>query len=164
MKVRTNRDIVNSFFTYYQMHEPTGMHSCLDPQVEFSDLAFAKISGPEVRAMWHWFCVPYGSRKEPVHVPSFFIVDEEGDHVRAEYQVKYSLGPRHLVDYSIQTDLTLKDGKIVRQIDRLMISNYQFARMALGFPQCLLALTPLFRPLIRRKTAKKLAEFQKGPR
>ena len=47
--------------------------------------------------------------------------------------------------------------------DQLMISNYQFARMALGFPQCLSGVNPLFRPLIRRKTAKKLAEFQKGP-
>lgn len=69
----------------------------------------------------------------------------------------------HWVDYPSQTELTLQDGKIIRHVDQLMISNYQFARMAVGFPKCLLAVTSLFRFLIRREKAQKFAHFQKGP-
>ena len=154
----TNREVVTAFFTSYQRHDYAGMHACLDPGVEFCDLAFESITGAEVRAMWCWFCQPTKTR-DPVQVPGFEIVKSEGDHLHAEYWVRYSPGAGKLVNYVIRSEFTLRNGNIVRQIDEPVISDFEFARMAMGFPACLLALTPAFKPAIRRKMRKKLDEF-----
>lgn len=150
-----------SFFASYKKHDSAGMDSCLDPEVEFCDLAFRKITGADVRAMWQWFCVPTESRTEPVKVPSFEILEAEGDSVQARYEVDYTLERKHRVNYVIRSDFTLSNGRIVRQVDTPTISNFQFAKKALGFPKCILGLTPMFKPLIRREMASKLAAFRK---
>lgn len=155
----TNRELVSMFFTAYQRHDYLGMHACLDPWVEFGDLAFESITGAQVRAMWRWYCEPTETRKDPVQVPGFEVLKADGDHVYAEYWVRYSLGAGKLVNYVIRSEFTLRDGKIVRQIDEPAISNLEFARMATGFPACLLALTPAFRPAIRRKMRTRLETF-----
>lgn len=157
----TNLEVVTAFFASYQNHDYTGMHSCLDPQVEFSDLAFRRIVGADVRAMWQWFCVPTESRPKPVRIASFQILNAEGDRVTAKYEVDYTLEGGHRVNYVIQSGFTVRNGKIVRQVDTPAVSNFKFAGMALGFPKSLLALTPFFKPIIRREMGKKLAEFQR---
>ena len=155
----TNREVVAAFFIGYQQHDYAGMYACLDPQVEFRDLAFESITGAEVRAMWRWYCVPTKTRKDPIQVPGFEILKIEGDRVHAEYWIRYSPDPGRLVNYVIHSEFMLRDGKIVRQVDEPVISNLEFARMAKGFPACLLALTPAFKPAIRSKMRKKLEEF-----
>ncbi len=157
----TNREVVMSFFASYQKHDAAGMYSCLDSQVEFSDLAFHKITGANVRAMWQWFCVPTESRTKPVSVPSFEVLKAEGDSVQARYEVAYTLEGGHAVNYVIRSEFTLSGGKIVNQNDTPTISNFQFAKMALGFPKCILGLTPMFKPIIRREMGSKLAAFRK---
>jgi hypothetical protein len=150
----TNREVVTAFFTGYQRHQADSMIACLHPEVEFSDLAFQRITGAQVQAMWRWFC------EKPVEVPSFELTKDEGDRVQARYRVKYSLEGGRVVDYVIVADFTLQSSKIVRQVDTPTISNFAFARMALGFPACLLALTPLFKTVIRSGMRKKLTRFQ----
>lgn len=156
----TNREVVSSFLAAYQAHDYVRMHSCLDGNAKFSDLAFQRITGADVRAMWHWFCVRTESREHPVSVLSFEILNAAADHVEARYQVDYTLERRHKVNYVIQSDFTLRDGRIVRQVDEPTISNFEFAKMALGFPKCLLALTPWFQRILRRQMSGKLADFR----
>ena len=158
----TNVDVVKGFFSSYSNHDWAGMGACLDPQVEFQDLAFKNLAGDDVRAMWRWYCQPTETRKEPIQVPGFEIFRIDGDQVAAEYWVRYLLGGKHLVNYVIHSELTLQNGKIVRQIDRPVISNFEFARMAMGVAGCLLALTPAFRPVIRTAMRRKLNEFKTG--
>lgn len=155
----TNREVVSMFYTAYQRHDYSGMHAYLDPRVEFGDLAFESITGAEVRAMWRWFCEPTETRKDPVQVPGFEVLRTEGDRVYAEYWVRYSPVAGKVVNYVIRSEFTVRDGKIVRQIDEPVISNLEFARMATGFPACLLALTPAFKPAIRKKMRTKLEKF-----
>ncbi len=156
----TNHEVVTAFLSAYQRHDHAAMHDYLDPQVEFSDLAFEKITGPLVRAMWHWFCVPTASRKDPIRVVAFDVGKAEGDSVEARYEVDYVLEGDKQVNYAINAAFTLRHGKIFRQHDTPAISNFRFASMALGFPKCLLALTPFFKPLIRSDMGKKLAAFR----
>lgn len=160
----TNREVVTAFFASYQAHSSEGMLACLDPRVEFRDLAFERITGADVRAMWRWFCQPTETRPKPVEVPEFTILQAEGDRVLAEYSVRYSPSAGRLVHYRIRSELSLRDGRIVRQIDKPTISTFQFARMAKGFPVCLLALIGAFKPLTRRIMRKKLDEFMMSPR
>ncbi len=162
----SNAEIVNKFFSYYKTHDYEGMHSCLDENVKFSDFAF-KIQGNQVKAMWHWFCVPYPSRKKPVDIPEFEIIQSNDDVVVAKYRVKYLYGDkqRH-VDYFIKASFVIQNDKIVEQTDTFSnILPSKFTEMALGFPLQFLALSPLtswiIRSLVQKKAAEKLNQFMK---
>jgi hypothetical protein len=139
------------------------MHSFLDKNVKFSDFAF-DIDGNQVKAMWHWFCVPYQKREKPVDIPEFKIIQSDGDVVIAEYRVNYLYGDkqRH-VDYFIKARFVIQNGKIVEQTDVFRnISDSEFAEKALGFPLELLALIPkLLRYAVNKTANKKLNQFMK---
>lgn len=157
----SNADIVSVFLRHYQKHEFEAMHDCLDENVKFSDFAF-DIKGKEVKAMWHWFCVPYLERKKPIDVPEFEVVKSEDDVVLAKYQVSYLYGEKQRpVDYCINARFKLQNSKIVEQEDTFSnISQFDFAKMAFASPFLqLLALTPLFRPVVKEKATKKLSQF-----
>jgi hypothetical protein len=158
-----NEDIVKKFLTCYQAHDFRGMHNCLDENVTFSDFAF-DIQSKEVKAMWHWFCVPYLERKKPIDVPEFDVTKSEGDVVSAKYRVSYLYGEKQRpVDYFISSHFKVHNGKIVDQTDSFgNISQYEFAKMAFGFPLQLLALTPLLRVVVKKKAAEKLRQFMKA--
>jgi ketosteroid isomerase-like protein len=158
----TSGEVVSAFLGAYQRHDYHAMHACLDPDVEFCDLAFKKIAGDQVRAMWQWYCVRTPTRAEPIGVPGFETTSSNGETVNAEYWVRYMPAPGRHVNYVIRSEFTVRDGKIVRQVDEPVISNLEFARMAMGLPLCLLALTPFFKPLIRAKMLGKLADFANG--
>jgi hypothetical protein len=156
----SNEDIVREFFSCYQSHDFKGMHSCLDENVKFSDFAF-DIQGDQVRAMWHWFCIPFLRREEPVDVTTFEILHAEGDVVEASYRVSYLYGDKQRpVIYFIKASFVIQNDQIVQQTDEFSnISEYQFAKMALGFPVQFLAFTPLLRDIVQLKAIKKLNEF-----
>ena len=155
----TPKAIIERFLGCYQRHHSPGMHALLDPEVSFSDLAFKRITGADVRAMWQWYCVKTEAR-EPVDVLSFQVENGAGNRVHAKYEVDYTLKGGHHVRYIIQSKFELRDGKIVTQADTPTISDFQFARMATGFPKYLLALTPLFRPIVRLDMKCKLKKFR----
>jgi len=161
----SNADIVNKFFSCYKAHDYEGMHSCLDKNVKFSDFAF-KIQGSQVKAMWHWFCVPYLKREKPVDIPDFELIQSNGDVVLAKYRVKYLYGDKQRpVDYFIKASFVIQNDKIVEQTD--IFSNIlpsQFTEMALGFPRFLAILPPIswiFRVLVQKKAVEKLNQFMK---
>ncbi len=157
-----NEEVIKTFLTSYQNHDFFRMHECLDENVTFSDFAF-DIQGKEVRAMWHWFCVPYLEHKEPIEVPELQIVQSEDEVVLAKYRVKYLYGEKQRpVDYFVNTCFRLRDGKIIDQKDKFSsISEFEFAEKAFGFPLQLLALTPLLRIMVKQKAAEKLGRFMK---
>ncbi len=156
----SNEDVVRKFFSCYQSHDFKGMNSCLDEHVKFSDFAF-DIQGNQVRAMWHWFCIPFLLREEPVDVTTFEILHAEGDVVEASYRVSYLYGDKQKpVIYFIKTSFVIQNDKIVQQTDEFgNISEYEFAKMALGLPFQFLAFTPLLRDIVQPKAIKKLNEF-----
>lgn len=163
-----NSDIVSAFLASYEKHDAEGMAVYLDAGVVFSDLAFERITGDNVRAMWAWFCEPSPTRDDkPVKVRNSEVTRVDGDRVQARYEVDYTLTeekkPRRTVRYVILSDFTLRDCRIISQRDTPSISQFAFAKMALGFPGCLLALTPLFRPILRSKMCAKLLDYRARP-
>jgi hypothetical protein len=158
----SNEDIVKKFLTCYQAHDFHGMHDCLDENAEFSDFAF-DIQGKEVKAMWHWFCIPYLERTKPIDIPEFDVAKSEGDVVTAKYRVSYLYGEKQRpVDYFISSHFKIHNDKIINQEDSFgSISQFEFAEMAFGFPVQFFALTPLLRIVVKSKAAKKLKQFMK---
>lgn len=156
----SSKELVERFLTSYHEHVFDGMHNCLDKDVTFSDFAF-DISGREVKAMRHWFCVPYSPRTKPIEVPEFEVAKSDNDLVLAKYRVRYLYGDKQRpVDYFIDARFRVKNDKIVEQKEAFgSISEYEFAKMAFGFPLALLASTPLLRTIVRKKAAQKLRQF-----
>ena len=156
----SSEETVHSFLRCYQQHDFKGMHAYLADHVEFSDFAF-KIRSNAVKAMWHWFCIPYSPRREPVKVPEFEVIKVEEDRVIARYRVDYLYGEAlRPVDYWIRSTFTVRDGKIVAQADLFdNISAFEFARMAFGLPTALLAFTPLLQSIVQKKATQKLNKF-----
>jgi hypothetical protein len=74
-----------------------------------------------------------------------------GDSVQAWYQVHYLNGKkRRPVEYVIESEFRIRNGKIAAQKDRFgTISEQEFLKMAFGFPEALKAFIPLFHTLIR---------------
>lgn len=155
-----NQQIVEKFLSCYQQHIYEGMQSCLAEKVHFSDFAF-DIRDEKVMAMWRWFCTVYPPREKPVDVPEFSILEAVGDSVVAKYRVKYLYGDHQRpVDYFIKSRFTLSNDRIVEQHDEFFsISEYEFAKMAFGYPTALLALTPLLRKIVQKKAPEKLEQF-----
>jgi len=158
----SNEGTVRGFLNCYQQHDFKGMHAYLADNVEFSDFAF-KIQGNAVKAMWHWFCIPYAPRREPVEVPEFEVIKVEEDRVMVRYRVDYLYGEAlRPVDYWIRSTFTVRDGKIVAQTDRFdHISAFEFAKMAFGLPTALLAFTPLLQSTVQKKATQKLNKFSR---
>lgn len=146
----SNKAIVEAFLGSYKNHDAEGMLRCLDEAVGFSDYAF-DIRGKEVRAMWRWFCIPFGNRREPIEVLDFGVSEPVSDIVNAWYQVHYLNGrKRRPVEYVIESEFRIRNGKIATQKDRFgNISEPEFLKMAFGFPESLKAFMPLFHTIIR---------------
>lgn len=155
----SNADIVNKFLEYYKAHDYQGMHSVLDENVKFSDFAFY-IQGNQVKAMWHWFCIPYQKREEPVDVTKFEIIRSEGDIVESKYRVSYLYGDnRRPVIYFINSRFVVQNAKIVEQEDTFgNISESKFVELALGIPSLLFAILPKFLRNLINKEVKKEAD------
>lgn len=154
----TNEAIVNDFLQSYKNHDWKKMHGHLDKTIKFSDFAF-DIAGEEVKAMWHWFSIGYGDRKDPVEILEIKKTQSKDDIVFAKYNVHYLIGER-IVDYWIRSTFNLNNDKIVEQIDAFdNISQFKFALMVSGMPAALLSLTPLFRSQAKKKQSDKLERF-----
>ncbi len=155
-----NREIVEKFLACYHNHDYRGMQSCLDEKIQFSDYAF-DINGEKINAMWHWFCITYPPREKPIDVPEFEIIETKGDTVIAKYRVNYLYGEgKRPVDYYIKAHFTIQNDRIIKHHDEFFnISEYEFAKMAFGFPLAILGLTPFLRILVKYKASKKLRQF-----
>ena len=155
--------IVEDFFNDYRRHDHSGMAACLAEAVHFSDYAF-DIRGAAVRAMWHWFCVPYAARRAPVAVSDVAVAPKRGDEINARYRVRYLYGDRERpVDYVIDSRFRLRDGRIAGQQDSFAtLTEWGFASMAFGFPTSFLAITPYLRPIVRRKALTSLESFMQA--
>lgn len=149
-----NEVIVNKFLNCYKEHDYKGMHECLDNRVIFSDFAFKKIIGSQVRAMWHWYCIPYSTREKAVNVLNHEVLRTSDNIVYSKYRVSYLLGnKKRKVEYNIAAEFTLKDNKIISQKDVFKdISQQDFTKMAFGNP-----FLPRF--LVRIAAMKKLRNF-----
>ena len=156
-------NIVENFFNAYRRHDHGGMAACLAEDSHFSDYAF-DIRGAAVRAMWHWFCVPYAARRAPVAVSDVAVAPTRGDEINARYRVSYLYGDRERpVDYVIDSRFRLRDGRIVEQQDSFAtLTEWGFASMAFGFPTSVLAITPFLRPTVRRKALESLESFMQA--
>lgn len=155
-----NTEIIEKFLTCYQNHDYHGMQSYLDEKIHFSDYAF-DIHGGKVKAMWHWFCIKYPPRDHPITVPEFDILEAKEDTVVAKYRVNYLSGEdKNPVDYYIKAYFTVRNDRITRHHDEFFsISEYEFAKMAFGFPKAWLALTPILRIIVKKTAKEKLEQF-----
>jgi len=158
----SHRDVVIAFLEAYKGHRYREMWSLLDPEVRFHDFAFPDLRGRRVFSMWHWFTVPFGSRKRPIEVPWYEIVAMGHDTVTARYRAVYSPSRFSRVDYVIESVFTIRNGLIVEQQDSPTLSPLAFAWELKGPTGALLELAGKFQAVVQNRMTARLDAFEQA--
>lgn len=149
-----NARVIETFYTAFQRRDPAGMVACYAPDVRFSDPVFQDLRGPQVGAMWHMLAERAASIQ--LEYRDIAADDTAG---RAHWEARYNFSQTgRAVHNVIDATFELRDGKIVRHIDRFDL--WRWAGMALGLKGKLLGWAPPVQRAIRKTALGGLAAFE----
>lgn len=124
-------DTIRRFYAAFAQRDWRSMGSCYADDVHFTDPVF-DLHGDAARAMWRMLC----ERGSDLRIEASGI-EASGDRGRAHWDAWYTFSttgrPVHNV---IDAEFTLRDGLIVRHVDRF--DFWRWSRQALGAPGVLL--------------------------
>ena len=115
------------------------MIACYHQDLHFEDPAFGQLSYIQACAMWKMLCE---SAKDLT--VDFSIIRAGDQFVETRWIAEYCFGnAKRFVRNEIIAEMTIKDGKIIRHIDKFDL--YKWAKQAMGWQGWLLGATPFFR-------------------
>jgi ketosteroid isomerase-like protein len=148
-----NAELIARFYEAFARRDAAAMHACYAPDVHFSDPVFPDLSGEAARGMWSMLCA---AGKDLKIVSSG--IDADGTRGKAHWEAWYTFGRTgRQVHNVIDAEFELKDGLIVRHVDRF--DFWRWSRQALGPAGMFLGWTPFFRNAIRRSAGSGLAKY-----
>lgn len=155
MAAHPNALAIERFYQAFAARDAAAMNELYAPDATFSDPAFGKLDGDQVRAMWTMLT---GQAKDLVIVASDV---EAGDttgsaHWRAEYT--FSATGRHVVN---EVDATFRfdpQGRVAEHHDRF--SMWRWSRQALGPVALVLGSNPVGQALVRRQARGRLEAWR----
>jgi ketosteroid isomerase-like protein len=153
-----NADLIRNFYTSFQARDADGMNACYHIDIVFSDPAFGTLKGVEATSMWRMLC----ERGKDLDLEFGNIhADSETGHAHWEAWYTFSKSGRR-VHNIIEAFFTLKDGKIIRHIDRFNL--WRWSSMALGPLGTFLGWTPFVQSAIRKEARQGLEKFMEKAR
>ncbi|HEU4729797.1 MAG TPA: nuclear transport factor 2 family protein [Kofleriaceae bacterium] len=149
-----NAQLIESFYTAFQRRDPDRMLACYAPDVWFTDPVFRDLRGPRVIAMWRML----GERATAREI-TFSNVRADDRTGSAHWEARYVFSPTgRKVHNVIDATFELRDGKIVRHIDRFDL--WRWAGMALGARGKLLGWAKPIQNAIHRTAMRSLEEYE----
>ena len=147
-----NDSVVQRFYAAFAQRDWRTMAACYHADVHFTDPVF-DLHGDEARAMWRMLC----ERGTDLRVEASGI-ETNGERGRAHWEAWYTFSatgrPVHNV---IDAELTLRDGLIVRHVDRF--DFWRWSRQALGVPGWLLGWSGALRGKVKANARRALDAF-----
>jgi ketosteroid isomerase-like protein len=145
---------ITALYGAFQRRDGPAMAACYAPDARFSDPVFPDLDAREAGAMWRMFCGRPGSDL----VVTFRDVRASGDEGTAHWDATYTFpATGRKVHNSIDAHFTLRDGLIVRHVDRFDL--WRWAGMALGPTGLVLGWSPLVQNRIRARARAQLDAF-----
>lgn len=139
---------IHSFYQAFADHDAEKMISHYADQVEFSDPAFGTLKGERAKNMWRMLIQ---SQKGKVFEVTFSDVEENENEGSAHWEAKYKFSQTgRQVHNKIDASFIIKDGKIVKHVDRFNTRNW--ASQAMGFKGWLLGGTAFFQNKLNAQT------------
>jgi len=153
-----NRETVERLYRCFAAHDGAGMAACYAADARFSDPVFIDLRGREVGGMWRMLTARSSDLSVEASAPEGPTAAPEGERYTARWTARYSfsLTKRQVVNHVV-SELTLKDGLIVDQLDRFDLAAW--LSQALGSFGSLLGWTGLPAVMIRSGARKQLAKF-----
>ena len=149
-----NEQLIEKFYSSFQVLDAEGMTSCYHPEIVFSDPVFGNLSGAAAFSMWKMLC----SRAKDLKI-SFADVHADDMTGTAHWEARYSFSKTgRSVHNVIEASFEFRDGRIVKHNDRF--SLWKWAGMALGPTGLLLGWTPFLRGAIRKDASRGLDLFR----
>lgn len=155
-----NDAVLERFYSSFQKGDAMGMSSCYHDSVTFTDPAFGRLKGKEVRAMWTMLL----SKKESELKIEYSGITADEKSGKAHWIATYKYGPqKRKVVNKINSRFIFSENKILEQVDDFDL--WTWSRQALGPIGLLLGWTPFLRKKIQTMARKSLHSFmndQKG--
>ncbi len=154
--MNTNIQLIQKFYTAFQIKDYKSMQACYADNATFSDPVFRSLNANEVKAMWEMFCV----RGEGIEIKFSNIVANE-TRGTAKWVATYifSLTRKKVVNH-ITASFIFENGKIVNHTDSF--NFYAWAKQALGLTGLLFGWTSLVKNKVQKTAMKSLDNFMNG--
>jgi ketosteroid isomerase-like protein len=149
-----NARLLETFYQAFQRRDPEAMVACYHPEIWFSDPVFVELRGPRAGAMWRMLC----ERASSLEV-TFRDVTADDRTGRAHWEARYLFSATgRTVHNVIDAEFELRDGKIIRHIDRFDL--WRWSAMALGPKGKLLGWLPPVRAKLRATAMRGLETWE----
>ena len=120
----------------------------------FCDPAFGELDVIKVRKMWQMLC----ARGRDLKV-DFQIHDHSPDSATVLWQAEYTFSQtKRKVRNSVLTNMTVKDGKIIRHVDQF--DFFKWAQQAFGLPMAMVILLPPVKKALMVKFRQALDRYE----
>lgn len=152
--MRTNHELINTFFTAFQKLDAKNMTLCYHPMSTFTDPVFGELTHKETAAMWTLLC------ENAVSFSLTFEVVRVDDNEAVVNWVAHYLFTQtgRTVTNKVTSFFEFDEGLIRNQKD--FFSLWKWSWMAFGITGFLLGWSPIMKKTIRKKTLGKLKRYQ----
>lgn len=148
-----NESLIAGFYAAFGRRDAASMAACYHPDAAFSDEVFPDLRGPRAGAMWSMLC----SRADDLKIEASGI--RAGDtEAFAHWEAWYTFSATgRKVHNKIDATFTLRDGLIVRHVDRF--DFWAWSRQALGPVGWLLGWSGALQAKVQRQAADNLERY-----
>jgi ketosteroid isomerase-like protein len=148
--------IIQSFYQAFADHDVEKMVSYYSDDIEFTDPAFGTLNAERAKNMWRMLVQSQRGKKFDV---SFSEVKEDENSGTAHWEAKYKFSQTgRQVHNKIDASFVIKDGKIIKHIDRF--NTRKWASQAMGFKGWLLGGTSFFQKKLNAQTNRMLDKWE----
>lgn len=150
-----NQQIIEKFYTSFQLGDAESMAACYHEEAIFEDPAFGELKGGDIGDMWRMLI----ERGRGNILITFSDVRTDGNSGSANWQAVYPFSQTgRKVHNKISATFKFKDGKIIDHRDKFDL--WKWAGMALGIPGKLLGWTPFMKNKIKSTALSSLNKWQ----
>ncbi|MFT4532670.1 MAG: ketosteroid isomerase-like protein [Saprospiraceae bacterium] len=147
---------IQTFYQAFADHDAEKMVSFYSDDIEFTDPAFGTLQGERAKNMWRMLIA---SQRGKTFDVVFTDVKENESSGSAHWEAKYKFSQTgRQVHNKIDASFVIKDGKIIKHIDRF--STRRWASQAMGLKGWLLGGTSFFQKKLNAQTNKLLDKWE----
>ena len=148
------KNLITTFYTAFQNHDPETMASCYHKDIVFNDPAFENLKGEEAGNMWRMLI----ERSKGKLDITFRDIEANEKTGKAHWEAKYIFSQtKRKVHNIIDAEFEFKDGKIIRHTDHFNFRKW--SAQALGMPGLLLGWTPFLKNKVKAQARLSLNKY-----
>ena len=148
-------ELINKFYSSFQLKDYKGMIECYHPDIHFKDEVF-DLQGKQAGAMWYMLC----ENGKDLEI-SFGNIQTNENTGSANWEANYTFSQTNRkVHNKIRAQFKFQDGKIIRHIDTF--NFWKWSSQALGFIGLLFGLSSFLKNKVSKSANIALNRFIKN--